>query len=128
MAIDESTTIKSPTAKRTKTVCSLRTLAKYRRILTGSPVTKSPLDLYTQCYFLDPELLGHASYYSFKNRYAVMISRSVATHSFKQIVDYQRLDELEHNISIKNIETGNEQQETITLHQKITEIEQTIIK
>ena len=95
MAIDESTTIKTPTAKRTKTICNLRTLAKYRRILTGSPVTKSPLDLYTQCYFLDPELLGFASYYSFKNRYAVMISRSVATHSFKQIVDYQRLDELE---------------------------------
>ena len=99
MAIDESTTIKSPTAKRTKTVCNLRTYAKYRRILTGSPVTKSPLDLYTQCYFLDPELLGFSSYYSFKNRYAVMISRSVATHSFKQIVDYQRLDELESKLN-----------------------------
>jgi|TARA_X000001388_G_scaffold69417_1_gene57914 SNF2 family DNA or RNA helicase len=99
MAIDESTTIKTPTAKRTKTVCKMRTLAKYRRILTGSPVTKSPLDLYTQCYFLDPELLGFASFYSFKNRYAIMISRSVATHSFKQIVDYQRLDELEHKLN-----------------------------
>ena len=52
MAIDESTTIKSPTASRTKNVLKLREYAKYRRILTGSPVTKSPLDLYTQCYFL----------------------------------------------------------------------------
>jgi len=99
MAIDESTTVKTPTAKRTKTICKMRTLAKYRRILTGSPVTKSPLDLYTQCYFLDPELLGFASYYTFKNRYAVMVSRSVATHSFKQIIDYQRLDELEHKLN-----------------------------
>ena len=99
MAIDESTTVKTPTAKRTKTICKMRTLAKYRRILTGSPVTKNPLDLYTQCYFLDPELLGFASYYTFKNRYAVMVSRSVATHSFKQIVDYQRLDELEHKLN-----------------------------
>ena len=51
MAIDESTTIKNPGALRTKTIVSLRPLTKYRRILTGSPVTKSPLDLFTQCYF-----------------------------------------------------------------------------
>ena len=57
MAVDESTTIKTPTAKRTKSICSLGKHAKYKRILTGSPVTKSPLDLYTQCVFLDEELL-----------------------------------------------------------------------
>ena len=51
MAVDESTTIKTPTAKRTKAILNLGKLAKYRRILTGSPVTKSPLDLYTQCGF-----------------------------------------------------------------------------
>ena len=62
MAIDESTTIKTPTAKRTKNIIDLGTTAKYRRIMTGSPVTKNPLDLYTQCYFLDPFHLGHESY------------------------------------------------------------------
>ena len=51
MAIDESTTIKTPTAKRTKAIVALGKEAKYKRILTGSPVTKSPLDLYTQCVF-----------------------------------------------------------------------------
>ena len=76
MAIDESTTIKSPTASRTKNVLKLRDYAKYRRILTGSPVTKSPLDLYTQCYFLDPYYLDFSSYYTFKNRYAMMIDRN----------------------------------------------------
>ena len=50
----------------------IRDSAKYRRILTGSPVTKSPLDLYTQCGFLDEELLGFSSFYTFRNRYAVM--------------------------------------------------------
>ena len=44
MAIDESTTIKNPEAKRTKNIVTLGKLATYRRILTGSPVTKSPLD------------------------------------------------------------------------------------
>ena len=52
MAIDESTTIKNPDAKRTKNICKLSPRAKYKRILTGSPVTKSPLDLYKQCDFL----------------------------------------------------------------------------
>ena len=54
MVIDESTTIKNPKAKRTKNIISLSQRAKYRRIMTGSPVTKNPLDLFTQCYFLDP--------------------------------------------------------------------------
>ena len=58
MAVDESTTIKTPTAKRTKAILNLGKLAKYRRILTGSPVTKSPLDLYTQCGFLMKNCLG----------------------------------------------------------------------
>ena len=44
MAIDESTTIKTPTAKRTKNIISLAAAARYRRIMTGSPVTKNPLD------------------------------------------------------------------------------------
>jgi hypothetical protein len=42
-----------------------------KEFLTGSPVTKSPLDLYTQCFFLDPWLLDQQSYYSFKTRYAI---------------------------------------------------------
>ena len=61
MAVDESTTIKTPTAKRTKAIITLGKFAKYRRILTGSPVTKSPLDLYTQCAFLNDNLLGFMS-------------------------------------------------------------------
>ena len=66
MAIDESTSIKTPTAKRTKAITTLASFALYKRILTGSPVTKSPLDLYSQCKFLDSELLGFQSYYSFR--------------------------------------------------------------
>jgi len=99
MAIDESTTIKSPTARRTKNVLKLRNYAKYRRILTGSPVTKSPLDLYTQCYFLDPYYLDFSSYYTFRNRYASMVDRNVGSHSFKLVTGYVRLDELNDKLS-----------------------------
>ena len=61
VAIDESTTIKNPKANRTKNILSLAQEAKYRRIMTGSPVTKNPLDLFSQCYFLDPFHLNHES-------------------------------------------------------------------
>ncbi len=94
MAIDESTTIKTPTAKRTKAILALGGLAKYRRILTGSPVTKSPLDLYTQCGFLNEELLGFGSYYTFRNRYAVMRNANFGGRRVQLIAGYQRLDEL----------------------------------
>jgi SNF2 family DNA or RNA helicase len=50
--IDESTTIKNRQAQRTKTVLDLTRVSKFRRILTGSPITKSPMDLYAQCAFL----------------------------------------------------------------------------
>jgi len=93
-AIDESTTIKNPGAKRTKNILGLSKLGKYRRILTGSPVTKSPLDLYTQCCFLDPWLLGHQSYYSFRTRYALMRNMNFNGRSVNVVVGYQRLAEL----------------------------------
>ena len=93
-AIDESTTIKNPGAKRTKNICSLAPFAKYRRILTGSPVTKSPLDLYKQCDFLQKELLGHSSYYSFRTRYAVMKTANFGGRSVQIVVGYRHLPEL----------------------------------
>ena len=94
MAIDESTTIKTPAAKRTKNIIDLGEKAKYRRIMTGSPITKNPLDLYTQCYFLDPYLLDHASYYSFRNRYAIMKTMHVRGKSIQVVSKFQNLSEL----------------------------------
>jgi len=94
MAIDESTTIKNPDAKRTKHICSLGEYAQYKRILTGSPVTKSPLDLYKQCEFLKKELLGHTSYYTFRTRYAVMKTANFGGKSVQIVTGYQHLPEL----------------------------------
>jgi SNF2 family DNA or RNA helicase len=94
MAIDESTTIKNPDAKRTKHICTLGEYAGYKRILTGSPVTKSPLDLYKQCEFLKKELLGHTSYYTFRTRYAVMKTANFGGKSVQIVTGYQHLPEL----------------------------------
>ena len=94
MAIDESTTIKNPKAKRTKNILDLSSLAKYRRIMTGSPVTKNPLDLYSQCEFLDPAHLDFVSYYAFRNRYAEMKTLHIAGRSIQVVNHFKNLGEL----------------------------------
>ena len=94
IAIDESTTIKNPKAKRTKALHKVAQLFKYRRLLTGSPITKSPLDIYAQAEFLEPGILGYDSYYAFQRRYAILRKSYMGAHSFEQVIGYQNLEEL----------------------------------
>ena len=94
MVIDESTTIKNPSAKRTKNILKLSTRTKYRRIMTGSPVTKNPLDLYSQCEFLSPWLLDFSSYYAFRNRYAEMKTLHMHGRSIQVVDKFKNLGEL----------------------------------
>jgi len=94
IAIDESTTIKNSSAKRTKNILSLANLAKYRRIMTGSPVTKNPLDLYSQCEFLSPWLLNFQSFYAFRNRYAEMKTINTRGRSIQVVNYFKNIGEL----------------------------------
>jgi SNF2 family DNA or RNA helicase len=94
VAIDESTTIKNSSAKRTKNILSLAKSAKYRRIMTGSPVTKNPLDLYSQCEFLDPWLLNFQSFYAFRNRYAEMKTINARGRSIQVVNYFKNIGEL----------------------------------
>lgn len=98
-AIDESTTIKNSGAARTKAALRLARLAPYRRVLTGSPITKSPLDAYAQTQFLKMGALGFSSIYSFRNRYAETEKDFVTDgqgkrREFTVITGFRRLDEL----------------------------------
>jgi SNF2 family DNA or RNA helicase len=94
IAIDESTTIKNHKAKRTKNLMKIADKFKYKRLLTGSPITKSPMDIYSQCEFLRSGLLGYDSFYAFQGRYAVTQKRIMGHNSFQQIVGFKNLDEL----------------------------------
>tara|TARA_R100001594_G_scaffold100148_1_gene134658 strand:- start:7224 stop:8666 length:1443 start_codon:yes stop_codon:yes gene_type:complete len=94
MVVDESTTIKNRKAKRTKAITAVGREAVFRRILTGSPVTKSPLDLYSQMNFLNEKILGFNSFYAFQGRFAQVLKRNLASHSYNEIVGFRRLDEL----------------------------------
>ncbi len=99
LVIDESTTIKNEGAKRTKNAIKLGKLAKYRRILTGEPIANSPLDIWAQAKFLNPELLGFPSYYAFQAYYARSIRMQGNGRNFRKVTGYQRLKELEENIA-----------------------------
>lgn len=89
MIVDESSRIKTPRAKRTKNVIKLGRMARYRRVMSGTPVTQGPLDLYTQFRFLDPFILGFSSFYTFRNRFAIM-----GGFNQKQVVGYSNVEEL----------------------------------
>ena len=100
--LDESARIKSPSAKRTKRVLAAGPYAKYRRIMTGTPVPNSPFDVFTQLKFLDPNVwvkLGCRSFEAFKTMFGVWIEheRKDNGQRFKQLVDYQNLSML-HNV------------------------------
>tara|TARA_Y100001937_G_scaffold98814_1_gene134878 strand:+ start:4215 stop:5642 length:1428 start_codon:yes stop_codon:yes gene_type:complete len=118
VVLDESTTIKNRTAKRSRNILKLRSLSHIRRILTGSPITKSPLDLYTQCQFLNPQLLGFTSYLTFRNRYAEMGDIPVGSGRFISIPKYyKRLDELEDKL--KTFSTRIRKDQCLDLKPKI---------
>ena len=90
--------LKTQELNELKVLSALGQYAKYRRILTGSPVTKSPLDLYKQCEFLDEYLLDHSSYYTFRTRYAVMRKAHFNGRSVEIVVGYKNLGELSDKI------------------------------
>lgn len=88
IVVDESQRIKTPSAAQSKCLHRLGRLAKYRMILSGTPITQNPLDLYSQYKFLEPSLFGN-SFTVFRNRYAIM-----GGFEGRQVVGYQHLDDL----------------------------------
>jgi SNF2 family DNA or RNA helicase len=62
--------------------------------MTGSPVTKNPLDLYSQCEFLSPWLLNFQSFYAFRNRYAEMKTIHARGRSIQVVHKFQNIGEL----------------------------------
>ena len=93
LVVDESSRIKRPGAKRTKIITKFGKQAEYLRIMTGTPVTKGPEDVYSQFKFLDHKILGYDSFYSFRARYCTM-----GGFENRQIISYQNIDELTRNI------------------------------
>jgi SNF2 family DNA or RNA helicase len=69
LVLDESHRIKTPDAKVTRAVHSLRALAVRRYIMTGTPVANKPEDLWAQYFFLDDGATLGRSFDAFRSRF-----------------------------------------------------------
>jgi len=85
---DESQRIKTYNSHQSKGMHSLGDVIPYKLILSGTPVSNSAIDLYSQYRFCDSEVFGK-NFFSFRNRYAVM-----GGYQKHQIVGYKNLDDL----------------------------------
>ena len=100
VVVDESTCIKNPKAKRSKVAYRLKGASKYRRILSGTPMDNSPLDMYGQAEFLASGMLGSNSYLAFERDYAVTIQRQTSSgQRYHQLVGYRDLDRLKEHVA-----------------------------
>ena len=87
--MDESSRIKNPGSIRTKKATNIAWTCFYRIILTGTPVTQGPHDLFAQFRFLNPDIIGIKKWTAFKARYCV-----IGGFENRQIVGYQNIEEL----------------------------------
>lgn len=95
---DESQRIKTHDAQQSKAMHRLGDIAKYKLILSGTPVQNNAIDIFSQYRFLDPTVFG-SNFCAFRGRYAIM-----GGFSNRQIVGYKDLDELirkEHSIAYR---------------------------
>lgn len=99
LILDESQKIKNPSAARTKFLLKVSERVAYRRIATGTEVTQGVEDLFTQMKFLNPHILGHSSFYSFRNEYCRVAPIPNAPVGAYRIVGYQNLDKLKERVS-----------------------------
>lgn len=100
--LDESDEIKTPKAKRTRSIIASGKYAPFRRILTGTPADK-PFDFYSQLRFLDPGIwrrLDMATFAAFKQHFAVWFTRAESEKElgydpgYDKLVSYKNLGEL----------------------------------
>ena len=95
---DESQRIKTHNAAQSKAIHELGDQARYKLILSGTPVQNNAIDIYSQYRFLDSSIFGK-NFYKFRNKYAIM-----GGFDKKQIVGYKDLDNLirkEHSIAFR---------------------------
>lgn len=86
---DEVHFIKKHTSSRSKAMHYLSTIPRWKFGLSGTPITNSPLDIYSQYRFLDPDIFGARAWGKFKDRYAVY-----GGFGGYRLIKYRRLDEL----------------------------------
>ena len=85
---DESQRIKTHDAAQSKQLHRLGDMARYKMILSGTPVQNNAVDVFSQYRFLDSSVFG-TNFYAFRNRYCIM-----GGFNNRQIIGYRNMDEL----------------------------------
>jgi len=100
LVVDESHDFRTPGSSRTRTMRALAKHCKYRRILTGTAVSNTPLAAFSQFEILSPGALGSRTYGEFKSKYAIYTeARTKGGRRFDKLERYQNLEELKLAIS-----------------------------
>lgn len=101
--LDESHNIKSPGAKRTKSILASGKYAKFRRILTGTPIAIGPFDLYSQIRFLDDWFWKNKGIHGaveFRNHFGNWFTAADCKRlhgydpGYDKLIEYKNIDEL----------------------------------
>ena len=87
--VDESHGFKGWSTERVTNLLNLVPHSTHRFLFSGEPAPNGYEDLFAQFYFMDPNILGHASLTSFQNHFCVK-----GGYQFKEIVDYRNREEL----------------------------------
>jgi SNF2 family DNA or RNA helicase len=100
LVLDESHRVKTPTARRTRSILAGGKHAPFRRVLSGTPVTNGPFDIYTQVAFVDPGFwlreLNIGSFTAFKSHFGIWEKgwNNAQAREYDVLVGYKNLEEL----------------------------------
>lgn len=94
-ALDESTSARNHTSKRTQSLTRVahHERVRFRRIMTGLPNPRAPLDLFAQAEILRRGLLGQ-SFFAFRARYAILRDMKFGGRKVTVVDGYRNTEEL----------------------------------
>lgn len=92
--LDESQKIKSATAKRSKQAHKICAGSKYTLLLTGTPIGKNLLDLYSQLKCINPQIWDGITWTDFRHKYGIWGGKSGY-----ELLGYRMVDDLQERYS-----------------------------
>lgn len=100
LCVDESHLFRTPGSARTRVMRAFAKQCNWRRIMTGTLSSNSPLHVWSQFEILQPQALGFKTFQRFKQHYSILEKRyGTAGRSYETIVGYRNLDEMKTEIA-----------------------------
>ena len=94
MIVDESHKIKTLSSQRTQNIIALGRKCSFRRIATGTPISKNLVDAFSQFSFLDPAILGQKYITSFRAEYCIM-----GGYEMREVIAHKNIEQFYSRIS-----------------------------